>query len=371
MPSHALHDISHEIARRTVVHGSGLCLPRLLWFRALVVAALVASVLVTWPLWGLRQRPPLLPAFDLPQAPLGLALIAASLAALVAPRSGAIVVSVLLAYGMATDQTRMQPEFFSLPLLLWGSLPSPGAQLVARAHLVSMWFFAGLHKALSPAFLEDMGPRLIQSLPLPIPNGVVPLAVLGIIALEMGTALLAIVPRTRRIAAWAAFALHAGIFLTLSPLGEARNSAVWPWNIALAFSGFALIAPWKTGVVKTIAVAPPLPRVVAVALALIPATFYAGIADAYPAHHLYSAGTARATVYCPVKCLPDQDLYATWKFLNVPLPPEPRLFEGTFRAICQPGDVLRVIDPYPPPWSEGSGNEPHSCPSGSLTPAHP
>ena len=82
-------------------------------------------------------------------------LIAACLLALVAPRPGSMVITLVFAYGMATDQTRMQPEFFSLPLLLWGSLPSASARLVGRASLFSLWFFAGLHKMLSPDYLHD------------------------------------------------------------------------------------------------------------------------------------------------------------------------------------------------------------------------
>jgi len=291
--------------------------------------------------------------------------------ALVSPRVGATVVTVLIAYGMVTDQTRMQPEFFSLPLLLWSSLPSAGARLVGRVSLISLWFFAGLHKVLSPDFMNDAGPRLVMALPIALAHEIVPFAAVGIPALEMGTAALAVVPATRRLAAWSALALHAGILFAFSPFVEARNVAVWPWNIALACSGFALIAPWKTPPLASLLAVPTLPRLFAVLIAVAPAGYYLGIVDAYPAHHLYSAGTASATVYCPAGCRPEQDLNASWHYFNVPLPPEPRLFEATFSATCAPGDVLRIRDPHPPPWSSAQAERLRACPAGSLPAAHP
>ena len=96
----------------------------LVWFRAIVVLALVTTVAITWPLWNQRDLPPLLPALPLPPLSLGLPLIAASVCALIVPRAGALTVTLTIAYGMVADQTRMQPEFFSLTILLWGTLPN-------------------------------------------------------------------------------------------------------------------------------------------------------------------------------------------------------------------------------------------------------
>lgn len=343
----------------------------LAWFRTIVVGAIIVSVWITWPMWGARDYPIVLPAAALPQVNLGPILIAACLLALLAPRLGAIFVTLLFAYGMATDQTRTQPEFFSLPLLLWGCLPSAGARLIGRVSLIALWFFAGFHKLLSPNFLHDAGPRLVMALPFPLAPVLVQFAVVGIAALEMGTAALSIMPATRRMAAWSALVLHAGILFAFSPFAESRNVAVWPWNIALACSGFALIAPWKTAPLVSLRAVPLLPRLLAVFIAVAPAGYYLGIVDAYPAYHLYSAATASATVYCPAGCRSDQDLNASWYDFNVPLPPEPRLFEATFRATCSAGDVLRIVDPHPPPWSSAGAERLQSCPGGSLPIAHP
>jgi hypothetical protein len=371
MLAQGLRNISQEFGFRVLRPGQGGSTRDLPRFRGVVVVAIVVSLWITWPLWGPREHPILLPVAGLPQVTLGPLLIAASLLTLVTPRAGAMVVTALIAYGMVTDQTRMQPEFFSLPLLLWGSLASAGARLIGRVSLISLWFFAGLHKVLSPDFMDQSGPRLVSALPLSLPQEMIQFAVVGIAALEIGTAALAVVPATRGITAWSALALHAGILLAFSPLAESRNVAVWPWNIVLACSGFALIAPWKTGPLAALLAVPILPRLIAVFIAVAPASYYLGILDAYPAHHLYSSGTASATVYCPAGCRPEQDLNASWYDFNVPLPPEPRLFEATFSATCAPGDVLRIRDPHPPPWSAEEAERISSCPAGSLPFAHP
>jgi hypothetical protein len=341
------------------------------WFRLVVSAAFIGTIAITWPLWNVRDSPALLPALDLPQLSLGAPLIAAALATLIWPFPGTIVVSLLVAYGMVTDQTRMQPEFFSLPILLWGTLPSASTRLIARTHLLALWFYAGLHKILSPDFLMDSGPRLAMALPIAIPHNLLALGTAAIALAEIGTAILAFWRRSRWLAAWFALVIHGAILLSLAASGEWRNVAVWPWNLVLACSGFALIAPWREGLGSAFLAAPLLPRLAAATIAVAPIGFYAGVVDAYPAHHLYSSGVAQATVYCPVGCRPEQDVNATWYALNVPLPPEPRLFTASFAKTCAPGDVLRIDMPRSPVGGTNGMSSLHYCPGRSLPAAHP
>jgi uncharacterized membrane protein YphA (DoxX/SURF4 family) len=61
---------------------------------------------------------------------------------------------------------------------------------------------------------------------------------------EIVLALLILSPRTRKAAAWLACVLHAGVLIYL--VKRNWNHAVWPWNLALAASGFALIGPWRS-----------------------------------------------------------------------------------------------------------------------------
>lgn len=343
----------------------------LVWFRVVVLAALAVSIAITWPLWNARDLPPLLPAMPLPHVSIGAAILVAILASLILPRPGAIAVTLLIAYGMVTDQTRMQPEFFSLPILLWGSLPMRGTRLVARAHLITLWFYAGLHKVLDPGFLTETGPKIVRSFPFPMPGGLVSVLIFSIVVLEIGTAVFVVFPGTRQIAAWSALALHLCILMALFLPGESRNSAVWSWNVALACSGFALIAPWRSSLALNFRSSGVPTRAIVVLLAVMPVGFYAGVVDAYPAHQLYSAGTASATVYCPAGCRPEQDVNATWFAMNVPIPPQPRLFTASFLATCTGGDVLRIVDPFPPPWSNRGEQKIVHCQQESLPAAHP
>ena len=185
---------------------------------------------------------------------------------------------------------------------------------------------------------------ILTGFPLDTPSWLFPHAGYVIALTELGTGLLAIVPQTRKIAAVVAFGLHIGIFLDLSPLGHDWNPSVWPWNIALAFAGFALIAPWRASPLRSLRLAQPLARPLILLTLIAPAGFYIGLTDAYLAHNLYSSNTASASVTCLGGCRPGQDPSVTWGVFNVPLPPEHRLFEQYFARTCRPGDHLLISD---------------------------
>lgn len=334
-------------------------------FRWLVVACQIATILVTWPLWQDRDRPPLLPllpSLPLPSFDVGLPLIAASVVVLFAPVLGMAAATALTVYAVLLDQTRLQPEVVSLLFLLWGTLGTPIALGFARAHLISLWFFSGFNKLLSPAFFNDMAPFLLSAI-VPEPQPWQGLAFgYGLALTEMALGVLAVVPRTRTVAAAVALVVHLGILLTLSPLGHDRNSAIWPWNVALAFAGFAFIAPWKESVLTSLLRAPVWARAAMILLAVAPLGFYLGKVDAYLAHNLYSSNIARATVECRGACRRMQDPANTWTSLNVPLPPEHRLYEQYFALSCRPGDAMTIIDPREWYRRQGLGTRTLECP---------
>jgi len=316
----------------------------MLAFRGLVVACQAATLWVTWPLWQVHDMPPMLPALPLPTIDMGVLLIGSLVLILVAPLPGIALHSLLLTYAMLIDQTRLQPGIISLAFLLWGTLPGPTAKAFARAHLLSLWLFAGINKLLSPGFMEGTAQWILTGL---VPNPPPWLAANAgylIAFAELGTGLLALAVRTRRLAAVAAFGLHAGILLDLSPLGHDWNQSVWPWNVALAFAGFALIAPWNEPLLSSLGLCHRFARPLIVLLIAAPIGFYFGVTDAYLAHNLYSSNTARATVVCAKDCRPGQDPYVTWEVFNVPPPPEHRLFEQYFERTCRPGDQMVISD---------------------------
>lgn len=310
---------------------------RIMAFRWLVVICQGATLLITWPLWQTHTRPPMLPALPLPSFDMGVILLLSLALVLIKPLHGMIAHTALLIYAMLLDQTRMQPEIISLTLLMWGTLPYANAQAVARAHLIALWFWAGTNKLLSPAFLTGTGPGLFVEL---LPSTLLWLRPVGgyiIAATELLAGVLAVFPRTRKLSGTLAFGLHAGIFLSLSPIGRDWNESVWPWNIALALAGLALIVPWREPLLKTMVLSHRLVTALILLILISPAGWFVGITDAYLAHHLYSSDVPRATSTA-------LETSITWNVFQVPLPPEHRLFEQYFRLTCQPGDKMTIRD---------------------------
>ena len=105
---------------------------------------------------------------------------------------------------------------------------------------------------------------------------------------ELGLGLTALWPRLWKVTALGAVLVHGGILVTLSPLFGDWNSAVWPWNAAVAVVAPMLFLSQPKGA------AFPSPAIVAVAAVLLafPALFYVGLVDAYVSHNLYSNNTA-------------------------------------------------------------------------------
>lgn len=311
-------------------------LPAVNWmiaFRWLVVGCMAATIYVTWSLWQVRETPPMLPAVPLPRLDMGVILLVALAVVLVKPLLGTAVFSVALVYAILIDQTRLQPEFVSLALVQWGTLPDKNARFIGRAHLISMWMWAGVNKFLSPEFLSSTGPSLFNTLMPNAPDWLHANSGYLIAGAELSIGLLALFPKTRKLSALLAFGVHMNIFLILSPLGRDWNVAVWAWNIALAFAGFALIAPWKESLFGMFRLCRPITCVLAAFILISPVGFYFGVMDAYLAHNLYSSNVPTASITPP-----------TWRLFNVPFPPEHRLFEQHFRLTCSPGDTLTIRD---------------------------
>lgn len=338
----------------------------MLAFRWLVVACLAATLAITWPLWQVHASPPMLPALPLPAVDTGSLLLGCLALVLLAPPAGIALTTLVLSYAMSIDQLRLQPEVVSLAILLLATLPGHSWRMVGRAHLVSLWIWAGVNKLLSPGFMQGTAQWLMDGLLPDAPPWLRDNAGYLIGGAELTVGILAIVPRTRVLAGFAALALHGGILLDLSPVGHDWNMAVWPWNVALAFAGLALIAPWRGSLGQLIARCPRLIRASIVILLIAPLGFYFGVVDAYLAHNLYSSNTPGAKIVCPVACRPGQTTGDVGRTFHVPMPPERRLFQQLFLTTCQVGDQLVITDPR---WwfqLQGQGRTTMSCPTRGI-----
>lgn len=315
---------------------------------------------ITWPLWIVRHyppQPPMLPAFGLPtdgfpQFNVLPWLWASLVLVLLFARWGVVVHIGLLVAAMLLDQTRMQPQCISLALLMVASLGTPGAKLVGRSHLIAMWFFAGVHKLLSPGYFHKVVPYLATGLLGKTDSR--SLAVLGAAAagLEVALALLAIVPRSRQAAAALACAMHSTIALWLA-LRLGWNAGVWPWNIVLAAAALLLIWPWRTSPLRDWRESSRLAKTAALVILISPVGYYFGVVDAYLAYCLYSGNTLEAKIVLPDGAEVRLDTLAS--SLNAAMPPAVRLYEEYFEQVGEPGELLVIHDARW--WSRIHGKE--------------
>lgn len=324
-----------EAARARV---AWLAANRVVALRWLLVVCQAATVLSTWPLWQVRETPPLLPAVELPQLPFGIALLATLALVLRAPRAGVAAHVAVLLYAFAADQTRLQPQIVSLGLLLLGTCAFPAAGTIARAHLVSLWIWSGLNKALSLDFMERTAALLFDALPFG-PSWLRGWFGWVVVVSESAIGVCLLVAPLRRAGVVLAFLAHAMILLMLVP--GRWSVSVWPWNVALPVAAAVLF--WADAAARLEAGwSPRRARLVLAGFLILPVGFYGGWVDAYLAHHVYSDTSATAVVCRDgVRCSP-APFVEPYVPMRTRLPPEPRLFVAHFEAICRPGDRLAV-----------------------------
>jgi hypothetical protein len=295
-----------------------------------------ATIALTWNLWNTREFPPNLPVFhSLAGFDYAAPLLAAAVACIFIPRVATPIFVALLTASMLGDQTRIQPEVVSLTLLMALPLLGTDGLRISRWHMTALWFWSGLNKALSSGWAVKGGAAAFIATSLHVPGARL-LVALALPAFEIALGVTSVFPRWWRLTRWGAVAVHIGILATLS-LFAGYNSAVWPWNVALAAAGFLLFNP------KEVPQGRPAPWVTAGAAVLLvtPALFYMGITDAYLSHNLYTSNTAQGQI-CRGNGLCTFPVNQTLSALNVPLPPELRLFREYFNATCEPDMHLEL-----------------------------
>lgn len=107
--------------------------------------------------------------------------------------------------------------------------------------LVSTYFFGGFFK-LNAAFIHDTWQYLILIKWLHLAPGNVWLLRFGYVLplVELAAGLFLLVPRLKKIGAWAIVSMHLIILLLLGPAGLNINAVVWGWNIFLPITVYFL-----------------------------------------------------------------------------------------------------------------------------------
>ncbi|MCC7398474.1 MAG: hypothetical protein IT455_15495 [Planctomycetes bacterium] len=306
--------------------------------RLAVVVGQVATIVVTWPLWNVRDDA--LPLLAGLRCDLGWLLLLSCLAALRWPVPATLVHWGVLVAAILMDQTREQPQVLSLALLLLATWPRPWAARVVILHLAALWFFAGLGKLTSARFLTVGGNWLVGgegAVDAAAGTSVI-VAAAGVAIAEVLCGLGLVLPRGRRRAAFAGALLHLGILGFLSPLGRDVNPAVWPWNATLMVVAWSVPRPGE----RLCAQRPA--RGAATLFLLLPVGFHLGLVDAPLAFQVYTQNVVRGLV---VRGDGQVEVPAAPPALRVGLPPVARVLAVWFRRHAGPSDRLILVDDRP------------------------
>jgi hypothetical protein len=315
--------------------------------RLVVVTAQAATILITWPLWQPRTEPPLLPLIELPAWPFGLLLLVSLALAVVRPVAGVLAHVGLLTVAIVADQTREQPQVLSLAVLLAATMQKRGACEIGALHLVALWLWSGIGKLTSGRFLAHGGAWIVFG-PETADTQVDPTASIAagvsVGAVEVALALLVLVPRTRRGAAWAGAVLHLAILALLSPLGRDWNPAVWPWNAALAIGSVLLLGQVEGGPRAMLRRCGPATRALAAMFFALPVGFHLGLVDGPLAFQVYAQNTCHAIV---LRADGRTEIPGRIAALRVLMPPVPRILLVWFLRTGGPGDRMILVDDRP------------------------
>lgn len=292
------------------------------------------TIWITWPLWQSRVAPPHLPALDLPQVSFGWLLIASLVLIVAKPQWGLTFHWGVLIVACVSDQFRLQPQFFSIAVLMTACVWDAGHR-VARWTLVSTWLWAGLHKLLSPDWFGYASHWLVARSGFDADSSYWWFAMM-VAVVELVVGLLAIF--RPKWAAPACLVMHVGIALMISPLVLNWNESVLPWNISVA-----VIGSW---VMRTTESWRPIlgwEKVVCAVGLLVPVGFYGGYLDHGFSGVLYSGSIPQGLITTKQGTHPIEG----WGELCVPFPKERRTLRIYFEQWAQSGDKLHLADSRP------------------------
>ncbi len=194
--------------------------------RMALVATQLATLALTWPLYGALRETPLLPLYEpLATFSFGWPLALSSLAPLRWPRGGWALHVAVLALSMLADRTRLQPSTLSIAILLWACRDRARVDsTLLRAHFAALWVAAGVGKLLSGVFAREVVPMFVGD------HGGGWVEVLPWLEIALGVAVLS--PRASRSVLGAGALMHFGFVVVLAV--TRWNPGVWAWNAGLA-----------------------------------------------------------------------------------------------------------------------------------------
>ncbi|MEM6689956.1 MAG: hypothetical protein AAF664_11050 [Planctomycetota bacterium] len=295
----------------------------------------IAAVWITWPVWSFRAEPPNIPYFggyfgQHYGSVFGWLMIASALLAMRFPRFGSCLHLIVLGISCLLDQFRIQPQFLSVAVLMI-ACGFRRAEFVGRWMLVSLWFWAGLHKVLSPDWFGHVVPGLLQRINSFLTDWSSTIAA-PIAIFEVGLGITAAF--RPRVAAVIAVFLHLGIIAYLVSAGW--NFSVIPWNICIAITGYSILSKAEPALK-----ARGIEAVIAGLFLVVPVGFYFGWTDRAISAVLYSDNLPRGVI--TTKAGPKR--IRGYGDLRVPFPNNHRSLVEYLRQTATPGAKLHISDP--------------------------
>lgn len=347
---------------------------RLFWMKNVTLVGLLASMLLSFPLWVQTDSIAAVPVLgNLPLLPplfewvMYLGVFGLALVSLLSPKPQRYLYGILGILGVFVlfDQLRLQPWLYQywfvlLPLAVyswqWREVESVRAVLnTLRILIAGIYFYSGLQKVSLP-FFEDYFPWMVEPLGNLLPTALhfVP-ASFGLfvpfIEMFMGIGLL--FTRTRRAALIGVVCMLLLVLAMLGPLGNNWNSVVWPWNLAIAASAWLLFYRTPTVSFSSIFRVKNFlaHKLIILLFIVMPAFSFFGYWDSYPSYSLYSGNTTAGGMYVSLDSVSPTlekvaynasegtawiDLQAlSFEERNVPMYPETRIYTNVFAQLCE------------------------------------
>lgn len=214
----------------------------------IILPALVAHILLSWPLWY-QEAGRSFPFFPLLELPLltspgteiaSLTLFAVfTLWSFIAPQNRTALGALLaiISWMIFADLNRLQPWLYFYLLSLVLILFRPGREKDSFRYLqwlvAAVYAWSGLNK-ITPYFAVDNFPWFCEAFTWTKTLGAYPEAGYGVAVLELLFAPGLIWGPSRAFTRWTVVLFHLFIGLALSPLGLNWNQVVIPWNLAMA-----------------------------------------------------------------------------------------------------------------------------------------
>jgi hypothetical protein len=331
---------------------------------------LVAGILISFKLWLSDRAFPILPVFEgmpIPGSPVDLIVVLMGISLMV----GSVIFSSRLLNALALcmllillfqDQMRWQPWvyhflLFLVPFCLFDVKKQTNALSYFQLVMIGIYLWSGLHKS-NADFIHHIFPVFAEGVIGPVSDEYLKLGYL-IPVIEILIAVGLYFRRTRKPAVVLGILTHVSVLIWLSPVGGNDNIIVLPWNLAMIT--FLCLCFWNSKDEKLTAQLrlgrfEYLKAMMMVLVFVLPIFNFWGYWDYYLSFNLYSGKNKFlyvaveetelhklqydfSDVFMKIPGLEGGSIIDINKWslkeLNVPVPPEERIFKALAKKFCE------------------------------------